>query len=163
MRFHVSCASPATASTMSTRRSSSGVAVVRPIVPTGVGPAVPPPPSSEKKFTPVNMLRRATIMNPPMPSGMMVLQRIAFLRPLAEHRACQPSSSERGFQQALYIPVREHHGGLPLERLVVAARKRLLGFRGHEQTIDVLEQRARIRFGRHAVRSGHLVDPHDEH
>src|SRR5436190_24018868 len=58
---------------MSTVRSSAGDAVVRPEVPTAVefGEVLPPPPSIEKKLTPVNMLSSATMMKPPIPSGII--------------------------------------------------------------------------------------------
>src|SRR4051812_21291128 len=94
---------------MSTVRSSAGEAVTRPDVPV-VPTAVPleldgePPPSIEKKSTPVNMLNSATMMNPPMPSGIIVppdrprmssillrspaVQRMAPPAPAQLHRTC---------------------------------------------------------------------------
>src|SRR5947209_3107635 len=124
------------------------------------------------------MLSSATMMNPPMPSGTMTppepprmssillrspeLQRMCPPRRIGQHRACHLSSSERGFQQAFDLTMREHHRRLSLQRLVVTSRERLAGFGGHEQAIDMVEQRASVGLSRDAVGPGHVVDSQDK-
>jgi len=58
-----------TPSCLGSRRAC--VAVTEPDVPTAAESGELPPPSTSKKFTPVNMLRSATTMKPPIPSGIM--------------------------------------------------------------------------------------------
>src|SRR5262245_34432783 len=180
--LQASCASRATASTMSTVRSSLGLPVARPEVATGVVVDADPPPSIEKKSTPVNILRSATTMKPPIPSGIMAppdAPRLSSMLPLSP--ADQRIGTSWGPARALAVPVRlgckrgsghlenafhvavgKNHGRLPLDRLEVAARKGIARFGRHQQLVHLLEQRPGVGLCARRVRRGHVVDPDDD-
>ncbi len=79
-------------------------------------------------------------------------------------RSCQRAvrAPSCGFKHPLHVAMRQHDRRLALERLEIASREVGAGFGRNEQPIDLLEQRARVRFGRLRLGRGHLVDPDDQ-